>query len=132
MEDRGYVILESKKLNRQYQAVVLVLQINDTYQLCPVWKEEVNKLVPIMRATKDNAYGILEGKCYIDIGDPFAYELCVHKTLVDRINDFNEEQIARDNPEVKIIKIATVADLQRAKLPYYIEGEPCEPIQIVK
>lgn len=132
MNEYGYVILDSKKLKKQFIAIVVVLKTENSYKFCPVWKEGVNKLVPIMRATKNNTYGVPEEKFYIDIGDLFAYELWTNKTLEDRIIEFNAEQQRQENEGVAIVKIATVGDLKRAGIPYYVEGQQCESIAIVK
>ena len=124
-EERGYIRLYDLESKVEYRAIVLVLQIDKTFNFCPVWKESVNKLVPIMRTDKDHPIETpFDGKCefYIDASDPFAYELWTHKTLKDRIDEFNDTYKEREVGEIKIIKIASVSDLERAGLPAYKEA----------
>lgn len=123
-EDVGYIRLYDPEVKIEYKAIVLILQINNKYNFCPVWTGSVNKLVPIMRTNENHQISTpFDGKCefYIDASDPFAYELWSHKTLEQRIQEFNETHTQRDNGEIKIVKIASIADLERAGLPVYNE-----------
>lgn len=123
-EEIGYIRLYDWEAKIEYKAIVLVLQINKTYNFCPIWTGGVNKLVPIMRADKDHQFATpFDGKCefYIDASDPFAYELWSHKTLEDRINEFNQTYMEREGGNIRIIKMASVGDLERAGLPAYKE-----------
>ena len=112
-DDIGRIRLYDPKSKIEYYAVVLIFQEGNKYSFCPIWKETVNKLVPIMK-DKDCEY-------YIDASDPFAYELFSHKTLADRIEEFNKLYIDKEIPDIKIVKIASTADLERASLPVYKE-----------
>lgn len=112
-EDIGFIRLYDSKTNYEYRATVFVLKIHNSFHFCPVWKETTNKLVPIMRNNKS--------QYYIDVSDPFAYELWSHKSLEERINEFNQTYAERDGGEIKIVKIATEDDLNRANLPVYKE-----------
>lgn len=112
-DDIGFISLYDPETKYKYRAIVLVIQIRNSFNFCPVWKETTNKLVPIMKDDKS--------QYYIDISDPFAYELWSNKSLEERINEFNQSHVERNGGEVKIIKVATEADLNRANLPMYKE-----------
>ena len=112
-EEMGFIRLYDPKAKIEYRGVVLIVQMGKAFNFCPIWKETVNKLVPIMK-NKDGDY-------YVDASDPFAYELWQHKTLASRIEEFNKTYVEREIDSVKIVKIASEADLERAGLPVYKE-----------
>ena len=125
-DDVGYVRLYDPETKIEYTSIVLVVQEGEQFNFCPVWKEENNRLVPIMRATENFKFETpFDGKIefYIDASDPFAYELWTHKNLGERIAEFNKTYADKGIENVKIYKIASVSDLERAGLPVYrVEG----------
>lgn len=124
-DDIGTIRLYDPEAKIEYRAIVLILQEGERYSFCPLWKETVNKLVPIMRTDENHQYETpFDGKVefYIDASDPFAYELWEHKSLEERINDFNKTYVQRELETVRIVKIASTADLERAGLPIYKEA----------
>lgn len=111
-DEFGYVRLFDPESKIEYTAVVLVLQTGKQFNFCPVWKEETNRLVPIMKSNDG---------FYIDASDPFAYELWANKNFEERIREFNNTYLEKGIEDIKIYKIASVSDLERAGLPVYKE-----------
>lgn len=124
-EETGFVRLYDPESKIEYRAIVLVLQEGKKFSFCPIWKDDVNRLVPIMKTDEKHQIETpFDGKVefYIDASDPFAYELWTNKNLNERIKEFNKSYAEKGMENVKIYKIASVADLERANLPVYKEA----------
>jgi len=123
----GVVRLLGPDRKTTYFAKVIILQVAATkFLLCPLWKNAVNKLVPIMRT--DDQPPVF----YIDSTDPFAYELWDAPTLDQRIKDFNLVHGVRENGITKIVKIASLVDLQRAGIPCGEEGTDLSNLPLIQ
>lgn len=123
----GFVRLLEPDQKTIHTAHVVVLQIGlKTFHFCPIWKSAVNRLVPVMRSSDQPP------SFYIDATDPFAYELWSASTFEHRVNDFNAIHEARDNGIVRIVKVASLTDLQRAGLPCFRNSEDPSRIPLIR
>ena len=43
-DDIGFISLYDPETKYKYRAIVLVIQIRNSFNFCPVWKETTNKL----------------------------------------------------------------------------------------
>lgn len=120
-KDVGWVRLLEPDQKTVRKSRVLLVKYNGQYLMCPLWRSAPNRLVPILMDK--------EGKMYIDSSDPFSYELGSAPTIEQRISEFNELYESREI-DIKILKILTEDDLNRAKIPCFtMEAElPAEEI----
>ncbi len=120
-KDVGWVRLLEPDQKTVRKSRVLLVKYNGQYLMCPLWRSAPNRLVPILMDK--------EGKMYIDSSDPFSYELGSAPTIEQRIAEFNELYESREI-DIKILKILTEDDLNRAKIPCFtMEAElPAEEI----